>query len=128
MRHTDIFIRGVRESTGKSKKKSVMRKQSLFKGKKGKLSSRKRNNTKRKPESKPKMENKVSSGCEAFFTPSNFKDYKYARNLIQKAKRIKSSYSQLDKKHGKATTVFANATAFFKECPPGSDIYDKLRY
>ena len=69
-----------------------------------------------------------ASGCAAFFTPSNIKDYKYARNLIQKAKRIKSSYSQLDKKHEKATTVFANATAFFKKCPPGSDIYDKLRY
>ena len=69
-----------------------------------------------------------ATGCAAFFTPSNIKDYKYARNLIQKAKRIKSSYSQLDRKHGKATTVFANGTAFFKKCPPGLDIYGKLRY
>ena len=70
----------------------------------------------------------MRTGCAAFFTPSNIKDYKYARNVIQKAKRIKSSYSQLEKKHGKATTVFANATAFFEKCPSGLGIYDKLRY
>ena len=87
----------------------------------------KRKNTKvsnRKAGSKPRQ----ATGCAAFFTPSNIKDYKYARNVIQKAKRIKSSYSQLEKKHGKATTVFANATAFFEKCPPGLGIYDKLRY
>ena len=69
-----------------------------------------------------------ATGCAAFFTPSNIKDYKYARNLIQKAKRIKSSYSQLEKKHEKATTVFENATVFFKKCPSGLEIYEKLRY
>ena len=73
-------------------------------------------------------EQSTDSGCAAFFSPSNIKDYKYARNVIQKAKRISSSYSQLKKKQEKAEKVFINGTAFFKKCPEGKDIYEQLRY
>jgi len=67
--------------------------------------------------------------CTSFFTASKIRDYKYARNNIQKAKRINSTYYQLKKKQEKATTVFVNGTAFFKKCatPSGLEIYDELR-
>ena len=75
-----------------------------------------------------RRKNDRQTSCDAFTTIDTMKDYKYVRNQVQKAKRVQSTISQLERKTAKASTVFQNATAFFKKCPEGMDLYEQLRY
>ena len=69
----------------------------------------------------------ISISCEAFPTRANMRDYKYARNQLQKAKRVKKFFATLDKKREKAATLFQDAVSFFKDCPAASSFYPELR-
>ena len=69
----------------------------------------------------------ISKPCEAFPTRANMRDYKYARNQLQKAKKVKKFVATLDKKREKAATLFQDAVSFFKDCPAASSFYPELR-
>ena len=57
------------------------------------------------------------------------RDFRYARNQIQKAKRAKKRVEKLEKLMGKAATAFLAGAAFYKNCPGSAAkaLYDSLR-
>ena len=120
-----INKKSTRKGSKKKKNKNTKRNYDSKKTtKKGKKPTRRKHT---KIELKRKSDRQTSIGCDAFTTIDTMKDYKYVRNQVQKAKRVQSTISQLERKTAKASTVFQNATAFFKKCPEGSNIYDELR-
>ena len=68
--------------------------------------------------------------CDAFFDSPSVRDFRYARNQIQKAERSQKGIASLDKLFGKAATAFHDAATFFKDCsdPRALPLYEGLRF
>ena len=68
--------------------------------------------------------------CNAFFTSPNVRDFRYAKNQIQKVERSKKGIASLDKLFAKAATAFQDAATFFKDCsdPRALPVYEGLRF
>ena len=70
------------------------------------------------------------NSCDAFFDSPSVRDFRYARNQIQKAERSQNGIASLDKLFGKAATAFHDAATFFKDCsdPRALPLYEDLRF
>ena len=70
-----------------------------------------------------------TTGCSSFFDPSSgfIRDYRYAKNQLQKAERVKKLYKELEKKSIRSTTFFDDGSSFFKDCSSAASIYSTLR-
>jgi len=78
-----------------------------------------------------KKRNTRQDTCATFYDQFNtaaVRDFRYARNQIQKTKRAKKMVEKLDKLTEKAATAFLAGAAFFKSCsdPRAPAIYDAL--
>ena len=58
------------------------------------------------------------------------RDFRYAKNQIQKVERSKKGIASLDKLFAKAATAFQDAATFFKDCsdPRALPVYEGLRF
>ena len=70
--------------------------------------------------------------CAAFYDKNNttaVRDFRYARNQVQKAKRAKKRIEKLEKLMGKAATAFLDGAALYKDCsdPRARALYEGLR-
>jgi len=111
---------GRRKGNGNGKKKER-------KGKKG----RRRNRTRKGGKSPPRGRDTRQDTCTTFYNKDNttaVRDFRYARNQIQKAKRAKKRVEKLDKLMEKAATAFLAGAAFYKNCPgpEAKVLYDGL--
>jgi len=111
---------GRRKGNGNGKKKER-------KGKKG----RRRNRTRKGGKSPPRGRDTRQDTCTTFYNKDNttaVRDFRYARNQIQKAKRAKKRVEKLDKLMEKAATAFLAGAAFYKNCPgtEAKALYDGL--
>ena len=71
--------------------------------------------------------------CNRFYDKSDTKavrDFRYARNQIQKAKRAKKRIEKLDKLFQKAATAFQAGATFYRDCsdPRAVPVYEGLRF
>ena len=116
-----------RKAGGKRKKGGRRRGDTKKKGgKKGKRKNRNRNG------GRGKGRNTRQDTCTTFYNKDNttaVRDFRYARNQIQKAKRAKKRVEKLEKLMGKAATAFLAGAAFFKNCndTKAKALYDSLR-
>jgi len=68
------------------------------------------------------------TGCGTFLTETNVRDFRYVKNMMQKAQRVDKILKQTAKKTEKAATAFQDGTDFYKSCgAAGSAIYNELR-
>jgi len=109
---------GRRKGTGKKKE---------GKGKKGKGTRR----TRKGGKSPENGRNTRQDTCAMFYDQANttaVRDFRYARNQIQKAKRAKKRIDKLDKLTEKAASAFLAGAAFYKSCsdPRAPALYDAL--
>ena len=70
------------------------------------------------------------NSCDAFFDSPSVRDFRYAKNQIQKVERSKKGIASLDKLFAKAATAFQDAATFFKDCsdPRALPVYEGLRF
>jgi len=80
---------------------------------------------------KPKRrteERETREACPDFLNGPDVRDFRYCKNMVQKAKRVEKIFKQTSKKTEKAATAFQAGTDFFKSCgAAGSAIYNELR-
>ena len=78
----------------------------------------------------PNLTTPAPNSCDAFFDSPSVRDFRYARNQIQKAERSQKGIASLDKLFGKAATAFHDAATFFKDCsdPRALPLYEGLRF
>jgi len=144
----DILIRDAREAKKKTRrgKKRTSRKKKAARRNKNKNGSRRgdrkrnkkdvkkvkkgkrRNRNRKGGKSASQKNNRQTDGCLAFYTPASIRDFRYARNQIQKAKRIKNSIAKLEKLTAKAAEAFLAGAAFYKDCsaPEAPGVYEGL--
>ena len=72
-------------------------------------------------------------GCDAFYDKDNtaeVRDFRYARNQLQKAQRAKNRIKKLEKLTEKAADAFLAGAAFYKDCsdPRAAAVYQGLRF
>ena len=75
----------------------------------------------------------VTYTCATFYDQDDttaVRDFRYARNQIQKAKRAKKRVEKLNRLTEKAATAFLAGAAFYKDCsdPRAPALYDGLRF
>jgi len=92
---------------------------------------KRRNRTRKGGKSSATRKNTRQDTCSMFYNEANttaVRDFRYARNQIQKVKRAKKRIDKLDKLTEKAATAFLAGAAFFKSCsdPRAPAIYDVL--
>ena len=114
------------------------------KGKKGEKKDRRRRKNEKEPKKNKRMKlrnmrnNEKQNhytiiNCPAFYNENdttNVRDFRYARNQIQKARRAKNRIAKLDKLTEKAATAFLNGATFYKKCsdPGAKAVYEGLRF
>jgi len=117
---------------GNSRRKNGGRRRGNTKGKEGKGRRRTRKGGKSSiGKSLAERKNTRQDTCAMFYDQFNtaaVRDFRYARNQIQKVKRAKKRVEKLDKLTEKAATAFLAGAAFFKSCsdPRAPAIYDAL--
>jgi len=119
--------KGKGKAVGSSRKKNGGKRRGNTKGKEGKG----RRRTRKGGKSPQNGRNTRQDTCATFYDQFNtaaVRDFRYARNQIQKAKRAKNMVEKLDKLTEKAATAFLAGAAFFKSCsdPRAPAIYDGL--
>jgi len=107
------------EKNGKKKKGSP----------KGQLGKRKR--TRKGGKSLANGRNTRYDDCPAFYNQADttaVRDFRYARNQIQKARRAQNNLKKLEKLTVKALTAFLAGAAFYKDCsdPRAPAVYEGL--
>lgn len=149
----DILIRDAREAKKKKiarrgKKRAFKKKKAAKKRKNRKKNGNRRGDRKGNEEGKKnikgkrknrsrKGENSASTeknnrqnypGCTEFYKPASVRDFRYAKNQIQKVKRVKKTLAKLEKLKAKAAEAFLAGAAFFKDCsdPGAPAVYQGL--
>jgi len=115
---------------GKGNRKTNKRNRGNKKGNKGKKKNRNRKGGKSASIVQNNRQDFVD--CPAFYNELDttaVRDFRYARNQIQKAKRVKNSIKKLEKLTAKAAEAFLDGAAFFKDCidPRAPIVYEGLR-
>jgi len=129
-------VKGKRKNGGQrsrkegGKRKKGGRRTGNTKSKEGKKGKR-RNRTRKGGKSPATRRNTRQDTCTTFYNKDNttaVRDFRYARNQIQKAKRAKKRVEKLDKLMEKAATAFLAGAAFYKNCPgpEAKVLYDGL--
>ena len=75
----------------------------------------------------------TTDDCDAFYNKLDtaaVRDFRYARNQIQKVRRAKKRIEKLDKLTLKAATAFLEGAAFYQACsdPGAPAVYEGLRF
>lgn len=122
--------KGKKGGTGSRKKggrRKGTEKKNIVNRKKGK----RRNRNRKGGQSLARRRTTRQDTCAEFYNKDNttaVRDFRYARNQIQKAKRAQKRVGKLDKLTEKAATAFLAGAAFFKSCsdPRAPAIYEGL--